>query len=148
MNTTLSKKCLLEDLPEQVNIEIISKVASDSIRNVNSVKLSCKNLMKITYNDYVLRKANLEKLSVSQWHVNESRNNFMQLCEESGNPEALYRKGIVHLFQEGGTIQAINYLRQANKAGHLEAPYALGDIPKQRLPDCSFRQQHVKRARG
>ncbi|KAG9137713.1 hypothetical protein Leryth_019290 [Lithospermum erythrorhizon] len=121
----VARKYILQELPNQIITDIIALVASHSLADLHSAKLSCKYLLIISYDKYVLKNARLDKSHVISWHIDESKclfqKSFLNLCVKSRNPEALYRKGIVEFFQGRGTDEGLKYLKLAKEAGHLEA---------------------------
>uniref|UniRef100_A0A3Q7G367 At2g35280-like TPR domain-containing protein n=1 Tax=Solanum lycopersicum TaxID=4081 RepID=A0A3Q7G367_SOLLC len=52
----------------------------------------------------------------------------MRTCMEYGNPEALYRKGVVDFFRKERSAYAMKYLVKAAEAGHIGAEYVISLI--------------------
>lgn len=57
---------------------------------------SCKVLREIAEDSYVYRHVSLAKFPVVQWKSQtEEEKSFLDKCWECGNPEYLYRRGVV-----------------------------------------------------
>ncbi|KAG9129156.1 hypothetical protein Leryth_006455 [Lithospermum erythrorhizon] len=120
-----------DEIPNELLTTIFARVASSSIGDLYNAKLSCKTLMSICDDSYVLKHASLEKFPVISWEQESKKifiMSFLELCQKSGNPEALYRKGVVDYFKRESMDHAIECLELAKEFGHQEASYAIGII--------------------
>ncbi|XP_052290359.1 putative F-box protein At1g67623 [Citrus sinensis] len=112
-------------LPDELLSEILARVGACSLDDLLNAGLSCKLFNEITFDKYVLRQASIEKIPAMPWHKNYS---FLEKCRDSGNPEALYKQGVVEFFSYSNLEAGVAYLDIATKSGHLGASYILGVI--------------------
>ncbi|KAK9181592.1 hypothetical protein WN944_024730 [Citrus x changshan-huyou] len=112
-------------LPDELLSEILARVGACSLDDLLNAGLSCKLFNEIAFDKYVLRQASIEKIPAMPWHKNYS---FLEKCRDSGNPEALYKQGVVEFFSYSNLEAGVAYLDIAAKSGHLGASYILGVI--------------------
>ncbi|XP_049369352.1 putative F-box protein At1g67623 [Solanum verrucosum] len=125
----------IKSLPNELLSEIVARVASSSFLDYINVKFSCKIFNGVSNDPYVYRHISLEEFPIGgcSWKSeNEENENklslFMRTCMESGNPEALYRKGVVDFFRKERPEYAMKYLVKAAEAGHIGAEYVVSLI--------------------
>ncbi|XP_074361617.1 putative F-box protein At1g67623 [Apium graveolens] len=137
MKKTSSKKKdhknnILDSVPKELLVEIVARVAASSFDDLFNIKFSCRTLNNSVDVDdkYITRHVSLEKFHVIPWTSNKQAEQaiFLDRCISSGNPEALYRHGIVQYFEKTEINSGIECLRRAANLGHLEAMYVLGII--------------------
>ncbi|KAF9622703.1 hypothetical protein IFM89_032883 [Coptis chinensis] len=124
----LESNSILETIPRDLVLEILVPLASSSLSDICNTKRSCKTLNELGNNSYVLRYVSLEGVEVVQWEPSPELLSFLPRCEESGNPEALYRRGMVEYFCNNKHEDALKFLERATNLGHEEAAYVLGII--------------------
>ncbi|GFS45500.1 NAD(P)-binding Rossmann-fold superfamily protein [Actinidia rufa] len=111
-------------------VNVLARVASSSSADLFKSKLwggAC-----------VLERASIEKYPViHQWLKSEKVNSFIHLCAESGNPEAMYRQGMIEYFSMNMEL-GLEHLRRAAEKGHGEASYVNGIIRLCRVGDLDF----------
>ncbi|XP_057495546.1 putative F-box protein At1g67623 [Actinidia eriantha] len=89
----------IQSLPFDVLVDVLARVASSSSADLFKSKLCCREFLGAAGEGYVLERASIEKYPViHQWLKSEKVNSFIHLCAESGNPEAMYRQGMVEYF--------------------------------------------------
>lgn len=59
---------------------------------------SCKFLDEVAEDDYIYRHMSLGEFNFGLWERRREANIFYDTCKKSGNPEALYREGVVCTF--------------------------------------------------
>ncbi|XP_042487647.1 putative F-box protein At1g67623 [Macadamia integrifolia] len=116
----------IETLPEELLTEVIARVGSSAVTDLFNMKKSCKGFCKAGEDAEVLRRVSLEKLPAVPWW--NSCREFMRQCEEKGNPEALFKRGMVEYFSNKKSESGIEFLKKAACLGHEEAAYMLGLI--------------------
>ncbi|KAH7865795.1 hypothetical protein Vadar_011239 [Vaccinium darrowii] len=117
----------INSLPHELMVDVLSRVASSSFTDLFNSKLCCKDFMGAAEEDGILEQVCLEKFPViHQWLKSYKLNWFMNRCMASGNPEALYRQGLVEYFTHMRTQSGLENLRRAAEKGHVEATYVYG----------------------
>ncbi|MCL7048696.1 hypothetical protein MKW94_012283 [Papaver nudicaule] len=108
---------MINSIPHEVVTEILAKVASASLVDHFNANKSCKLFHEAGCDNFILRHASVQELPIIQWCPNKSKvsSTFLKQCEESQNPEVLYRKGM-------------ELLHKAANLGHVVAAYVLGII--------------------
>ncbi|PSS26937.1 F-box protein [Actinidia chinensis var. chinensis] len=128
----------IQSLPFDVLIDVLARVASSSSADLFKSKLCCREFLGAAGEGYVLERASIEKYPViHQWLKSEKVNSFIHLCAESGNPEAMYRQGMVEYFTMNMEL-GLEHLRRAAEKGHGEASYVYGIIRLCRGEDLDF----------
>ncbi|XP_042504702.1 putative F-box protein At1g67623 [Macadamia integrifolia] len=113
-------------LPEELLTEVLARVGSSAVTDLFNVKKSCKGFYKAGEDREVLRRVSLEKLPAVPWE--DSYREFIRQCEDRGNPEALFKRGMVEYFSSKNQVLGIEFLKKATCLGHEEAAYMLGLI--------------------
>ncbi|XP_065874652.1 putative F-box protein At1g67623 [Euphorbia lathyris] len=119
----------LPDLPTHVLSDILAIVASTSSTDLLNAKASCKEWFKAASEDYVFERVSIESLPVIPWKkTNNGAVSFLQKCIKAGNPESLFRQGMIDYFSNLRLDSGLEYLRKASDKGHLVAKYVYGII--------------------
>nr|KYP70328.1 Putative F-box protein At1g67623 family [Cajanus cajan] len=107
-------------------VEVVARVASDSVDDLRSIKKCCKDFLDASEDKHVWQQVSLDKFSLVQWLPNHKALSFLQRCKESGNTEILYREALREFFSyPNGNISA---LKMVAKEDHMEAKYVYGMI--------------------
>ncbi|KAL5569922.1 hypothetical protein UlMin_026497 [Ulmus minor] len=117
------------NLPSDLVTKVLLNVTASSSIDIFNAMLSCKLFNKLANDDYFYQKRSLEQFPLNRWYVTNAVISFFRRCEQCGNLEALYRKGMVeyfnlHLRKKSG----LDALLKAANAGHLESSYVVGII--------------------
>lgn len=115
----------IESLPKELITMILALIASESLTDLFNVKLSCKYLLQLSEDDSVFEKASVDKFD--GWNMNKV-SGFLKRCEESGNPEWLFRLGVYEYFSKSNIDYGLNCLKRASDKGHIEASYVYSII--------------------
>ncbi|GAB4829321.1 hypothetical protein Ancab_018991 [Ancistrocladus abbreviatus] len=120
----------INSLPTDVIVEVLARVASSSLTDLFNARLCCKEFLEATEEDYIYENVLIsrERFPVIPWHVDEKEISFLRHCMESGNPEALYRQGMVDYFSSMKAETGLQLLKRAAQKGHAEASYVCGII--------------------
>ncbi|KAL6983842.1 hypothetical protein U1Q18_017216 [Sarracenia purpurea var. burkii] len=78
--------------------------------------------------NYILQNVSIENFPVIQWFKCDEMDSFLNRCKENGNPEALYRQGMVEYFSYVRMESGLEHLKRAADKGHVEASYVYGII--------------------
>ncbi|KAH7840378.1 hypothetical protein Vadar_016186 [Vaccinium darrowii] len=123
-----SKEAPVDSLPNELLIEVLARVAAHSLTDLFNAKLSCKAFYEASKDSSVFQQISLEELQIVPWRISREAYFFFNKCMESGNPEALYRQGVVDYFSFMRLEYGIEYLQRAANSGHDGAMYTLGII--------------------
>ncbi|MFS7934190.1 putative F-box protein [Helianthus anomalus] len=129
-------------LPRDLLVDVLGRVASSSFTDLFNAKLSlsmltnlflllhsCKDFLESTTNDYISQRISIEKFSITNWFTRNKRViAFLSQCFNKGNPESLFRKGMIDYFTSVNVESGLLYLKRAVEKGHLEATYVYGMI--------------------
>ncbi|KAF5193050.1 TRAM, LAG1 and CLN8 (TLC) lipid-sensing domain containing protein, partial [Thalictrum thalictroides] len=108
---------------------IVAKVGSSSLVDLYNLKQSCKSLYEVGQDDYIFKTVSMEKIPVNPWtSLSKEAAFFLQRCQETENPEALFRLGMIEYFSHGEVELGRVFLEKATYFGHIEASYVLGIV--------------------
>ncbi|XP_071713549.1 putative F-box protein At1g67623 [Rutidosis leptorrhynchoides] len=118
-----------DNLPREMLVEILARVASSSFTTLFNAKLSSKDLMEAAQDDYIYQRISINKFPVIHWFPpKEDVVSFLTRCFEKGNPEALFRRGMINYFRRANVESGLELLKSAVAKGHFEATYVYGMI--------------------
>ncbi|KAG9451264.1 hypothetical protein H6P81_011229 [Aristolochia fimbriata] len=115
-------------LPNDLMVEISSRVGSSGLGSLMNLKSSCKEFYRSGEDNQVYRCVSLENQPVGDWKKSPYASMFRRRCEESRNPEALLKLGMLEYFSYENTKTSEELLREASTSGHLDATYVLGIV--------------------
>ena len=118
----------LKSLPKELLTEVLGRVASASFTDLFNAKLSCKDFFEVAEDDYILQQVSLEKFPIIPYRLSNEESSFLKRCEEFGNPESLFRQGVIDYFSLARKESGLEYLKRAAEKGHLEAIYVYGIV--------------------
>ncbi|KAF2286531.1 hypothetical protein GH714_017539 [Hevea brasiliensis] len=108
--------------------EILARVASSSVTDLINAKACCKEFREAASEDYVFEHATIDSFPVIPWKINHGASSFLERCKKSGNPEALFRQGMIDYFSTLKYDSGLKFLEKAASKGHAEAIYVYGMI--------------------
>ncbi|XP_058084500.1 putative F-box protein At1g67623 [Magnolia sinica] len=117
-----------KSLPQDLVVEIVASVSASSLSDLSNMKLLCKDMHEAATDNYVFRHASIEALLTIEWRISSQASSFLKQCEASGNPDALFRRGMIEYFSKVHIEFGVDLLKKAADCGHLEANYVLGII--------------------
>ncbi|XP_057432113.1 putative F-box protein At1g67623 [Lotus japonicus] len=124
-HSTSTIKILLRDLL----VEVVAKVASHSLIDLQNIKRCCKGFLDASEDSYVWQRVSLDTFLLIQWLPNDEVSSFLKRCRKCGNIESLYREGLREYFDyPNGKIDGLEMLKVAAQKGHKEAKYVCGMI--------------------
>ncbi|WJZ81565.1 hypothetical protein VitviT2T_001403 [Vitis vinifera] len=119
----------IEYLPSDLLIEVLTRVATSSFTDLFNAKLSCRNFLEASDDKFIMKNISIEKFpAIPWWQVKDEVSSFLKACKESGNPEALYRQGMMEFFSWKKVESGEEYLKRALEMEHMEASYVYGII--------------------
>ncbi|KAL5712314.1 hypothetical protein ACHQM5_014501 [Ranunculus cassubicifolius] len=119
---------LTETIPKDVITTIAARVGSSSLPDLLNLKQSCKTFYELGGDNFVFQNVSMEKLPAIPWILSQDASYFLRRCQETENPEALYRLGMVEYFSNTRLELGQAFLARAAYLGHIEASYILGII--------------------
>ncbi|KAI9092281.1 hypothetical protein K1719_027781 [Acacia pycnantha] len=123
-----SCNCITCCLPTDIMVEIAAKVASQSIADLYHLKLTSKQMMNITEDDYVYKHASLDKVPFLPYPetIPQGQVSFLSRCRSSGNLESLYREGMEVFLWPNKLLynKGLDTIRMAAQKGHKRSMYA------------------------
>ncbi|PIA37365.1 hypothetical protein AQUCO_03000156v1 [Aquilegia coerulea] len=117
-----------ETIPNDLVATIVARVASSSLADLFNLKQTCKSLYGFGEDDLVYKQVSMEKFPDLPWTLPAQAAFFLQRCQETENPEALFRLGMVEYFSHGQVELGRAFLARAVCFGHIAASYVLGII--------------------
>ncbi|XP_045809923.1 F-box protein At2g35280-like [Trifolium pratense] len=120
----------IEMLPESLLLEVLAKVASESVVDFNNVKVCSQDFCNFTTKENDLLKiVSFEDYPKILWEPTEHALAIIKRCEESGNPDVLFSQGLREYFKyPNGNIGGLEKLKIAAESGHKLAKYVYGMI--------------------
>ncbi|PIA58252.1 hypothetical protein AQUCO_00500293v1 [Aquilegia coerulea] len=94
-----------------------------------NLKQSCKSLFEVGQDDLVYKTVSMEKVPDVAWtKLSKGADFFVQRCQESENPEALFRLGMIEYFGHGQVKEGHTLLARVAYLGYPAASYVLGIV--------------------
>ncbi|KAG5521912.1 hypothetical protein RHGRI_034212 [Rhododendron griersonianum] len=120
---------MINSLPSDLLVDVLARVASSSFTDLFNSKLCCRDFRGAAEEECVLEQVSMVGFPViHQWLKSEKVSWFLNQCVQIGNPEALYRQGMVEYFSSMRMESGLEKLRRASEKGHAEASYVYGII--------------------
>ncbi|KAL1218362.1 F-box protein [Cardamine amara subsp. amara] len=116
----------IEELPQDILGEIISRVARFSRTTVRNVMAVAPKLAKGAQNDKVYKNMNLKPLAVSPLQAVNKYHQLMERCLKSGNEESHYIKGIQEYFHQNNTTTGLDVLKASAQGTYENGIYLYG----------------------
>ncbi|KAI3741107.1 hypothetical protein L1987_58774 [Smallanthus sonchifolius] len=116
-------------LPGDLLVDVFARVASSSFTDLFNAKLSCKDFLESTKDDYIFQCISIDKFPLTHWFPPSKRVlSFLTHCFNKGNSESLFRQGMIEYFKLVNVESGLEYLKRAVEKGHPEATYVYGMI--------------------
>ncbi|XP_050211148.1 putative F-box protein At1g67623 [Mercurialis annua] len=117
------------NLPSELLTEILAKVASTSAIDLFQAKTSCKDFRLAASDDYVFQNIEIDSFVDKSWKIRQNgASNFLERCNKCGNPESLFRQGMIDYFSNLKIDSGFECLKKAANKGHVVATYVYGII--------------------
>ncbi|RYR19111.1 putative F-box protein At1g67623 [Arachis ipaensis] len=114
-------------LPNDIWVTLTVKVASNSIQDLCSLRMTCKAARDIGDADIVHRSVSILPPHVTLWWWSRDieATRFFDRCLAAGHPELLFREVLRELFIRRNQDVGFQMLNSATSRGHEAAKYAL-----------------------
>ncbi|KAL0414149.1 UNVERIFIED_CONTAM: hypothetical protein Sradi_1616600 [Sesamum radiatum] len=114
----------IENIPRDLLIEILSRIAESSFTDIHNAKLSCKDFYEAAEDTRVYRHMSLDDFPLVPWNpLSEKQQAFLTKCKECQNPEIMFRQGVLDYFTGKRPESALGHLQRALNANHIGALY-------------------------
>ncbi|WCJ38740.1 hypothetical protein M5689_019780 [Euphorbia peplus] len=112
------------NLPTHLVADILAIVASKSFTDLFNAKETCKDMFQAALEDHVFECVSIESFPVIAWKKKSKKAVlFLEKCITVGNPESLFRRGMIDYFSDSKRDSGMEYLRKASEKGHSVAKY-------------------------
>ncbi|XP_071740602.1 putative F-box protein At1g67623 [Rutidosis leptorrhynchoides] len=118
---------ILETLPQDMLVKILSRVGQNSSNQLFILKLVCKSFLKLFEDPLVFKRLSLDRWRLSPWG-NPKLIYLFNLCTVFGNPNAIFRLGLIGYFDPKYTELGLEFLKRASNSQLKEAVYVYGLI--------------------
>ncbi|KAI3817481.1 hypothetical protein L1987_11273 [Smallanthus sonchifolius] len=116
-------------LPGDLLIDVLARVASSSFTDLFNAKLSCRDFLGAAEDEFIFQHVSIDKFPVIHWFPpSDELLSFLNQCIDKGNPEAMFRQGMIEFFSLARIETGLEYLKRASEKGHAEATYVYGMI--------------------
>ncbi|KAJ9169374.1 hypothetical protein P3X46_017577 [Hevea brasiliensis] len=123
------KNYAFKNVPKELLTEILARVGSSSLTDLVNAKVSCKEFLEAASEDYVFEHVKMDSIPLFPWRDEHyGLSSFLARCTESGNPEALFRQGMMDYFFNWQNDSGLKFLERAASKGHPAATYVYGII--------------------
>ncbi|KAJ9554406.1 hypothetical protein OSB04_018451 [Centaurea solstitialis] len=123
------RRPVVGSLPGDLLIDVLARVASSSFTDLFNAKLSCRDFLGAAEDEYIFQHVSIDKFPVIHWFPpSDELLSFLNQCIDKGNPEALFRQGMIEFFSLARIETGLEYLKRASEKGHVEATYVYGMI--------------------
>ncbi|XP_076942113.1 F-box protein At2g35280-like [Bidens hawaiensis] len=128
-------------LPRELLVNVFARVASSSFTDPFNAKLCCKGFLEPASDDYIAQCISLDKFPITNWSpLSKQALAFLTHCFNKGNPESLFRQGMIDYFKLVNVESGLEHLKRAVEKEHPEATYVYGMILLSRGDDQSDQQ--------
>ncbi|XP_071694956.1 putative F-box protein At1g67623 [Rutidosis leptorrhynchoides] len=118
---------ILETLPQDMLVEIFSRVGQDSSEQFFILKLVCKRFLKLSDDPLVCKRMSLDRRDLVPWR-NPKMDYIIRRCLLFGNPNAIFRRDLINYFDKSYTELRLRLLEEAVNSQIIEAVYVYGLI--------------------
>ncbi|XP_071713009.1 putative F-box protein At1g67623 [Rutidosis leptorrhynchoides] len=118
---------ILETLPQDMLVEILSRVGQDSSKQLFILKLVCKNFLNLSNDPLVCKRISLDRWYLVLWRK-PKMDHIIGRCYFFGNPNAIFRMGLINYFDKSCTELGLRLLEEAANSQIIEAVYVYGLI--------------------
>ncbi|XP_071690928.1 putative F-box protein At1g67623 [Rutidosis leptorrhynchoides] len=123
------RRPVVGSLPGDLLIDVLTRVASSSFTDLFNAKLSCRDFLGAAEDESIFQHVSIDKFPVIHWFPpSDELLSFLNRCIDKGNPEAMFRQGMIEFFSRARTETGLEYLKRASEKGHVEATYVYGMI--------------------
>ncbi|XP_015970745.1 putative F-box protein At1g67623 [Arachis duranensis] len=133
-------------LPNDIWVAITIKVASNSIRDLCSLRMTCKAARDAGDADIVHRSISIPPSHATPWWwcLNSEPSRFFDRCMAAGHPELLFREALQKLFIRHNENVGLQMLNSPTSTGHAAAKYTLSMMLLLRTDDNEEKQKGLE----
>ncbi|XP_071713229.1 F-box protein At2g35280-like [Rutidosis leptorrhynchoides] len=126
MDVNVSQLNILEALPQDMLVEILSRVGQDSSDHLFRCKRVCKDFLKQSQHPLVYKRISLDTLWPLLWADHPKLVSMILRCFILENPNALFRYGLRGYFDGNYIDVGLRLLNKASNMKLMEACYVYG----------------------
>ncbi|XP_071709265.1 F-box protein At2g35280-like [Rutidosis leptorrhynchoides] len=135
----LTQPKTIENLPQDMLVEILSRVRSYLSDQLFMCKSVCKSFSELSKDPLALKRLSLDRWPLLPWG-NPRFFVFLFRCTIFGNPNAIFRWGLIGYLNGRHINYGLAYLKQASNFQLKEAVYVYGLIM---FAPCKIEEKHV-----
>ncbi|KAL2226090.1 UNVERIFIED_CONTAM: F-box protein [Sesamum indicum] len=115
---------MMDNIPRELLIEILCRLAHTSFTDIHNAKLSCKDFHEAAEDPCVYQNMSLDNFPLVAWKpLTKKEEAFFTKCQDCQNPEIPYRQAVLDYFTGKGPKSALAHLQGALNANHIGALY-------------------------
>ncbi|KAJ4819008.1 F-box family protein [Rhynchospora pubera] len=146
MKKKAKRQTLLNMLPEDAIVEIVSQLVSSSpqpFADLYSLKSSCKAFFEASKDKMVKQRIALERdiFGLTWMATDDECMSVLKSCWDAGNAEANFMLALINIFKKGDIKRGAEFLKKASSSDHKAALYMLNIL-------CVRLQKHNPFAEG
>ncbi|XP_071736320.1 F-box protein At2g35280-like [Rutidosis leptorrhynchoides] len=122
-----TQNTIMEALPTDMLAEILSRVGRHSCQQLFLAKTVCKEFLKVSFDPLIYKRLCLDIFPIVHFG-NPKLIALLNRCFFYGNPNMIYRKGLICYFNSDYNELGLRLLKQASDMKVLEAVYVYGLI--------------------
>ncbi|XP_020549253.1 F-box protein At1g67340-like [Sesamum indicum] len=94
---------MMDNIPRELLIEILCRLAHTSFTDIHNAKLSCKDFHEAAEDPCVYQNMSLDNFPLVAWKpLTEKEEAFLTKCQDCQNPEIPYRQAVLDYFTGKG----------------------------------------------
>ncbi|XP_071695252.1 putative F-box protein At1g67623 [Rutidosis leptorrhynchoides] len=118
---------ILETLPQDMLVKILSRVGQESSKQLFILKLVCKSFLNLSDDPLVCKRISLDRWDLVPWRK-PKMDHIIERCYFFGNPNAIFCTGLINYFDKSYTELGLRLLEEAANNQIIEAVYVYGLI--------------------
>ncbi|XP_071719036.1 putative F-box protein At1g67623 [Rutidosis leptorrhynchoides] len=111
---------ILETLPQDMFVGIFSRVGQDSSEQLFILKFVCKRFLMLSDDPLVCKRMSFDRCDLVPWR-NPKMDHIIGRCYFFGNPNAIFRRGLINYFDKSYTELGLRLLEEAARSQIIEA---------------------------
>ncbi|XP_071739713.1 putative F-box protein At1g67623 [Rutidosis leptorrhynchoides] len=123
----VTQENILETLPQDMLVEILSQVGQESSKQLFILKLVCTSFLNLSDDPLICKRISLDRRDLVPWRK-AKMDHIIERCYFFGNPNAIFRMGLINYFDKSYTKLGLRLLEEAANSQIIEAVYVYGLI--------------------
>ncbi|XLU78515.1 hypothetical protein S245_001936 [Arachis hypogaea] len=133
-------------LPHDIWVAITVKIASNSIKDLCSLRMTCNAAREVGDEDIVNTSISIPALHAMRWwwYRDPDAIRFFNRCMESGHPKLLFRETLRELYMRCNHVIGLEMLQNVASKGHEAVKYALSMMLLLRRDDKEAKKNGIE----